>query len=110
MASSLGNPGFDLPKAAIQHAWDFQNFTRIDPDIRKAFTEDDANLVSAKIVEVCDALDGVRDGLTSNMAACQKAFDFLSLQCAPGATQGCLSETKVAALKAIFAGPRNSRG
>ncbi|MEO6841210.1 MAG: tannase/feruloyl esterase family alpha/beta hydrolase [Bradyrhizobium sp.] len=106
----VGNPGFDLPKAAIQHAWDFQNFTKIDPDIRKAFTKDDANLVSAKIIDVCDALDGVRDGLTSNMAACQKAFDFSSLQCVPGATEGCLSEVKVAALKAIFAGPSNSRG
>jgi hypothetical protein len=106
----VGDPGFDLPKAAIQHAWDLQNFTRVDPDIRKSFTRDDARLVSAKIIEACDGLDGVKDGLTSHLAACQKAFDFASLQCAPGASGGCLPEVKVAALKAIFAGPKNSRG
>ena len=106
----VGNPGFDLPKAAIQHAWDLQNFTRIDPDIRKSFTKDDAKLLSAKIIEVCDGLDGVNDGLTANLAACQKAFDFKSLQCAPGATEGCLPPVKVAALKAIFGGPKNAKG
>jgi Tannase and feruloyl esterase len=106
----VGNPGFDLPKAAIQHAWDLQNFTRIDPDIRKSFTKDDARLVSAKIVEVCDGLDGVRDGLTANLAACQKAFDFASLQCAAGASESCLPEVKISALKAIFGGPKNSKG
>jgi hypothetical protein len=106
----VGNPGFDLPKAAIQHAWDFQNFSRIDPDIRKSFTKDDARLVAAKILEVCDGLDGVKDGLTGNLAACQKAFDFSSLQCAPGSAEGCLPSVKVAALKAIFGGPRNSKG
>jgi feruloyl esterase len=106
----VGNPGFELPKAAIQHAWDLQNFTRIDPDIRKSFTKDDAKLLSAKIIEVCDGLDGVNDGLTANLAACQKAFDFKSLQCAPGTTEGCLPEVKVAALKAVFGGPKNSKG
>ncbi len=106
----VGNPGFDLPKAAIQHAWDLQNFTRIDPDIRKSFTKEDAKLLSAAIVEVCDGLDGIRDGLTSNLAACQKAFDFSMLKCAPGRTEGCLPEVKVSALQAIFSGPRNSRG
>ena len=106
----VGNPGFDLPKAAIQHAWDLQNFTKIDPDIRKSFTKDDAKLLSAKVVEVCDGLDGVKDGLTSNLAACQKAFDFSSLRCTPGTSEGCLPEVKISALKAIFSGPRNSKG
>src|SRR5436853_397054 len=62
----VGNPGFDLPKAAIQHAWDLQNFTKINPDIRKSFSKENARLLSAKILEACDGLDGVEDGLTSN--------------------------------------------
>jgi hypothetical protein len=106
----VGNPGFDLPKAAIQHAWDLQNFTRINPDIRKSFSKEDARLLSAKILEVCDSLDGVQDGLTSNLVACRKAFDFKSLQCAAGKTEGCLPEVNVAALAAIFGGPKNSKG
>ena len=30
-----GDPGFNLPRAAIQHAWDIQSFERIDPGRQK---------------------------------------------------------------------------
>ena len=106
----VGNPGFDLPRAAIQHAWDVRHLATIDPDIRKSITPQDGRLISDRIIAACDALDGAKDGLTANLAACQKAFDFASLQCAPGANESCLSAAKVAALKAMFAGPHNSKG
>jgi feruloyl esterase len=106
----VGDPGFDLPRAAIQHAWDAQAFVKADPDIRQSITRDDAALVSHKIIQACDRLDGLEDGLTANLAACQKAFDFDSLTCAPGATSDCLPEAKVTALRASFAGPKNSKG
>jgi feruloyl esterase len=106
----VGNPGFNLPRAAIQHAWDLQAFSKVDPDIRKSFTHDDGKLISKKIIEACDALDGLRDGLTANLKACHKAFNFDSLACAAGATEDCLPQSKIAALKASFAGPKNSKG
>ena len=106
----VGDPGFDLPRAAIQHAWDAQAFVKADPDIRKSISADDAALVSRKIIAACDKLDGLQDGLTANLAACQKAFDFDSLVCAPGASSDCLPKAKVEALKTSFAGPRNSKG
>ena len=105
-----GNPGFDLPRAALQHAWDAQSFVKADPDIRKAITRDDAALVSRRITAACDKLDGVEDGLTANLAACQKAFSFDSLVCAEGGSADCLPKGKVEALKASFAGPHNSKG
>jgi feruloyl esterase len=106
----VGNPGFDLPRAAIQHAWDVQTFAKVDPDIRKSITKEDAQLVASRITEACDALDGIRDGLTANLAACQKAFDWKSLACIKGKTDGCLPEAKIDALKTSLAGPRNSKG
>ena len=106
----VGDPGFDLPRAAIQHAWDAQAFVKADPDIRKSITKADGELVSRKIIAACDKLDGLEDGLTENLAACQKAFNFDSLVCAPGATADCLSKAKVEALKMSFAGPKNSKG
>ena len=105
-----GDPGFDLPRAAIQHAWDAQAFVKADPDIRKSITKEDAALLSRKIIAACDKLDGVEDGLTANLEACQKAFRFESLTCAPGKTEDCLPEAKVEALKMSFAGPHNTRG
>lgn len=106
----VGNPGFNLPRAALQHAWDVRLLAGINPDVRKSITRDDGKLISTKILQACDALDGAKDGITANLAACQKAFDFNSLRCGPGETRECLPEAKVAALKAMFAGPRNSRG
>ena len=106
----VGNPGFNLPRSAIQHAWDVQAFSKVDPDIRKSFTRDDGKLISKKIIEACDALDGLQDGLTANLKACQKAFNFDGLACAAGSTEGCLPQSKIAALKASFAGPKNSKG
>jgi pimeloyl-ACP methyl ester carboxylesterase len=106
----VGNPGFDLPRAAIQHAWDVQAFLKADPDLRKSITKEDAQLVASRITEACDALDGAKDGLTSNLAACQKAFDLKSLACAPGQNSACLPQAKVDALKTSLAGPRNSKG
>lgn len=106
----VGNPGFNLPRAAIQHAWDVQAFTKVDPDIRKSFTRDDGRLISSRIIEACDGLDGIKDGLTSNLTACQKAFSFDSLACRPGTNESCLPAAKVEALKTVFAGPRDSSG
>jgi feruloyl esterase len=106
----VGNPGFNLPRAAIQHAWDVQALAKADADIRKSITPDDARLISSKIVAACDALDGAQDGLTANLRACQKAFSFDSLRCAAGSTEACLPAAKVDALKTIFGGPHNAKG
>jgi hypothetical protein len=106
----VGNPGLNLPRAAIQHAWDVQALAKVDPDIRKSITHEDGRLISSQIIEACDALDGLKDGLTSNLVACQKTFSFDSLSCKPGATEGCLSAAKIDALKKMFSGPRDSKG
>ncbi|MGJ5177117.1 tannase/feruloyl esterase family alpha/beta hydrolase [Bradyrhizobium oligotrophicum] len=106
----VGNPGFNLPRAAVQHAWDVQALTRADADIRKSITREDAKLISSKVTEICDGLDGARDGLTANLKVCQKTFSFDDLRCASGESKACLPAAKVDALKAIFAGPHNSKG
>lgn len=105
-----GNPGFDLPRAALQHAWDVQAFTAINPDLRQSISRADAALVSRKITGVCDALDGLTDGLTTNIKACQQKFSFDALTCAPDQTAECLSPTKVAMLKKSFSGPTTRNG
>ena len=61
----------------------------------------------------CDTLDGVADGLISNVAACNASFDPATavlngtpLRCANGADTGdtCLSDAQIAALK-VYATP-----
>ncbi|RTR18677.1 tannase/feruloyl esterase family alpha/beta hydrolase [Azospirillum griseum] len=103
-------PGFNLPKAAVQHAWDVQSFRTINPDIRKSFSAADMTLVANGVLKACDRLDGLADGLVSDVRACQKTFDLSSLQCAGDKTDQCLSPTQVTALKRAFAGPVNRKG
>jgi feruloyl esterase len=103
-------PGFNLPKAAVQHAWDVQAWRTVDPDIRRAFSPADLKLVADKVLARCDALDLLVDGIVADTARCQKVFRLSELQCSTGKADGCLSATQVAALQRSWMGPRNSRG
>ena len=105
-----GNPGFNLPKAAVQHAWDIQAFSAVNPDIAAAFPPAHMKLVASKVLERCDALDGLVDGMVNNLPACQRAFDIKSLQCQGDKTAQCLSQPQVTALQKVFAGPVNKKG
>jgi feruloyl esterase len=103
-------PGFNLPKAAVQHAWDIQAWRLVGPDIRRAFSPADLKLVADRVLARCDALDLLVDGIVADTARCQKVFKLGDLQCAPGQAAGCLSAAQVGALQRSFDGPRNSRG
>jgi len=103
-------PGFNLPKAAVQHAWDVQAWRTVDPDIRRAFSPADLKLVGDRVLARCDALDLLVDGIVGDLARCQKVFKLADLQCQAGKADGCLSAPQVAALQRSFDGPRNSRG
>ncbi len=104
-----GNPGFNLPRAAIQHAWDVQAFRAVDSDMKKALTREDMALLSSKVLEACDGLDGVTDGMIMDVKACQAKFKIDDLACKDGAN-ACLAPNKVAAIKKIMGGPVNSKG
>lgn len=106
----VGYPGFNLPKAAIQHAWDVQAFHSVDDTVAEAFSREDLTLVSDAILEACDGLDGLEDGIIYAVESCQSAFDISDLQCGAESANMCLSETQVAALTKIHAGPVNSAG
>lgn len=105
-----GYPGFNLPKAAIQHAWDVQAWRSVNTDISKAFSRADMGVLAKGILAACDALDGVKDGLVSDSTACEAAFKPESLECKSDAKDGCLSEKQVAALAKSHSGPHNSKG
>ena len=105
-----GAPGFNLPKAAVQHAWDIQSWKMVDADIRKAFSPADMTLVADRVVARCDALDQLVDGMVGDLKRCQAVFKPAELQCSGAKTDSCLSALQVRALARSFAGPRNSQG
>jgi len=105
-----GAPGFNLPKAAVQHAWDVQSFQIADPDFRKAFSREDMLVVAAAVVAQCDALDGIDDGLVADIRQCQEVFTLADVQCEGEKQADCLTVKQVEALGRAMGGPRNSDG
>jgi feruloyl esterase len=106
----VGYPGFNLPKAAIQHALDIQAWSKVDADITKAFSRDDLKLVADGVLAACDSLDGVNDGIVADADACETTFNIDSLVCKSGANSGCLRPEQVEALKTSVAGPKDAEG
>lgn len=106
----VGYPGYRLPKAAIQHAWDVQAMKPITGDIRTAFSPAAMAVLQKGILNSCDALDGLADGVVSGSVACQKAFDVSKLQCKAGESDGCLSAAQIKALSTMEKGPHDSAG
>ena len=108
-----GNPGMDLPKAAVAEAWDSQAFARAvrsktpfgNPDLASSFTDAELAAVGNAILQVCDAEDGLVDGMVFNPQVCR--FDPAKL--GPGGS-GVLSDAQVKALRQVFRGARNSQG
>jgi len=103
-----GAPGYNLPKAALQHALDVQALVGISGDLASAFSQADLDLVSAEIRAQCDALDGIEDSMVLDSAACQSAFDPGAMICEPGQNTDCLSPEQGAALQTLHAGALES--
>lgn len=72
------------------------------------YTKKEQELIVDGLLQSCDALDGARDGLIFNRAACD--FDPRSLSCRAGETRNCLDPAKAEALAEAVAGPVDSRG
>jgi pimeloyl-ACP methyl ester carboxylesterase len=78
------------------------------PDVTKEFTDADRKLVIDKLLEACDGLDGVKDGMIFAVAQCK--FDPATLVCKGKKTDRCLTAKQAVAIKRAFAGPKDSRG
>ena len=105
-----GYPGFNLPKAAIQHAWDVQSVNAVGPDLARAFSPQDLRLVADAVAAACDRRDGLQDGVIFDPAGCQASFRPQDLACGAGRNSACLPGDKLAALIRMHDGPRDSAG
>ena len=103
-------PGFHLPRAGLQHAWDVQSFLSVADTLPAAFSPAELQTVADAVLSACDGLDGAEDGLIFDVLACREVFDPQAMVCEGDATQSCLPKDKVDALVRIHGGPRNSEG
>ncbi len=99
-----GAPAYNWTGLFTGFVWNAQALSRPGAMIKAAKTPAIADAVLA----ACDALDGVKDGLLSDPRRCR--FDPQTLKCADKETDACLTGPEIAALRAIYQGPRTSKG
>jgi feruloyl esterase len=65
----------------------------------------EVKLVHDAVLQSCDALDGVKDGIVSDPLACRKVFDVRKLACSAGAqahtTGSCLNAAQIKAVQTL---------
>jgi feruloyl esterase len=121
----VGAPGFNLPSAAVASIYGAQQYAPLSggavipggpfaglPDLSAAFTPVEQSLLVSKVLERCDALDGVVDGMVQRTQACQATFSLDSdVPTCPGARDGtCLTGAQKVAIGNVFSGARTSTG
>jgi hypothetical protein len=74
----------------------------------QALSDSDRKLLVEGLLQACDALDGVRDGLIYDTKGC--TFNPRVLQCKGAKTDSCLSALQVSAIQRAFAGPKTLAG
>ncbi len=110
-----GAPAFNLTHAAIAEAWSTVQLASIAPrkadgtaDLSQSLTEADLTTMVDGLLAQCDSLDGLKDNLIFNPAACH--FDPSILLCTAHKATGCLTAEKVKVIRAVFDGPHDSSG
>jgi feruloyl esterase len=123
-----GAPGYRLPQSALAQLWGATLWQGIAtpgattvppggqgkpiPDLGSAFTPAERRTVGDAVQGRCDALDGVRDGMTLDTKACQAAFDLeRDVATCSGPRDGrCLSTDQKRVLSRVQAGHRLANG
>ncbi len=115
-----GDPGFNLPQEAVAQMWGAQLYATISdydsdtgrPDINTSFSTEDQAVVAKAILDKCDDLDGVIDGMVSDTQGCQEVFNFQTdvPTCPDPEGRPCLTYGQKSVLARIHAGAMLSDG
>lgn len=99
-----GAPGLDWTSRAAQAV-------RVERELQKneagRLLKPQRELLHRAVLDACDALDGVKDGLVADPDRCR--FDPAVLQCKAAPDASCLSAEQVATAQFIYASPPNPK-
>ncbi len=114
------SPGIHLPRASVANLshvkrWDTVVTTREvngKPDYESALPKPERALVARAVLERCDALDGLSDGIVNDVERCRAAFDPVRdlPTCTAHRDGSCLTATQKSVLAAVHAPTRNDAG
>jgi feruloyl esterase len=99
-----GDPGNDRIRLNVGFLWSWLAANR---DAGNPLPAAKLPMLNRAVMEACDALDGIRDGIISTPQSCR--FDPNTLLCKNGDADTCLTESQAAAVRSIYDGARNPR-
>ncbi len=97
-----GAPGLDWTGRAAQAV---RQAKRLETNEAARLTAAERQLLHTAVVDACDAIDGVKDGLIESPGACR--FDPGVLQCKGAAAASCLSAAQVETARLMYSGVVN---
>lgn len=111
----VGNPGFNLPKAATANIAGYQQYLALastSGDASTGFTQAERTTVAKAVLRKCDALDGAVDGLIQDTSACKATFDVARdvASCTTTRDGSCLSPAQKAGIAGLFSGVTTAAG
>jgi feruloyl esterase len=99
-----GAPGLDWTGRAAQAV---RVAKVLEPAESARLTDTDRQLLHRAVVDACDALDGLKDGLIAKPERC--TFDPGVLECRAGTSGGCLTHAQVETARLIYSGAPNPK-
>lgn len=113
-------PGFRLPHAALGALADSRVFASLPraskatdaggrPLVNKTYTDEDLALLGTAVLEACDRLDGLVDGLSQNFTACTNDVvlpELKAITCEGEKTPECLTAAQVEAMVTVISGTK----
>ena len=101
-----GAPALDWTGLMIGFNWDMQALQATETT--SLISAEQFLIIADAVLEECDAIDGLVDGLVNDPRKCH--FKPEKLLCMENANTNCLSQLQVDALKKISSGPKDSTG
>jgi pimeloyl-ACP methyl ester carboxylesterase len=124
----IGAPGYRLPNSALAQIWGAQQWAKLATpgatvkhpmipnatltDLASALTAQERQTVANAVLDKCDALDGVRDGMVQATQQCQSTFNLQRdvPTCGAERTGSCLSAAQKTTLASVMQGGKTKDG
>ncbi|MEH7414720.1 tannase/feruloyl esterase family alpha/beta hydrolase [Neobacillus drentensis] len=108
-------PGFNLPKAAVAQLWGAQQWAKVastKDNLETALPPVERQVLAQAILDRCDGLDRLVDGMVQDSNRCQKVFNVERdvPTCVVERDGTCLTEEQKRVVEDVFAGARTSSG
>jgi feruloyl esterase len=99
-----GAPAFNSPAIAAEFIQNTQAVYPLKLTAPPVISTDNLRVLQEAVLEQCDLIDGVKDGILNNPARC--IFDFAALPKCPGnaSEKGCFTTGQIKAIKTIYGG------